>query len=77
MEQVILAIDPGKIKCGIAIVDNELHFIAGKVINRIDLIDEIRIIKEEYKIRDIAIGSGTASKNLFNSIKEHFSDINL
>ncbi len=72
MSKIVLAIDPGKKKCGIAIVDNRLKFITGEVVNNEELPHKIKIYLERYKIKHIVIGSGTNSENIFNLIKKQF-----
>ena len=57
MKERILAIDPGKKKCGIAISD-EGKFLARPLytVSRQLLLDEIKIILNEYKIEKIILG---------------------
>ncbi len=75
MDKVILSIDPGKKKCGIAVVDSRLSFITGEVVNNEELVNRIREYLEKYQIENIAIGSGTNSENIINLIKEKFPDL--
>lgn len=75
VDKVILSIDPGKKKCGIAVVDSRLSFITGEVVNNEELVNRIREYLEKYQIENIAIGSGTNSENIINLIKEKFPDL--
>ena len=73
----VLAIDPGRKKCGIAVINNEMKLVAGKVIDKEELIKELKFFLEKYTIKDIAIGGGTNSQEIFEIVTNHFSDIRL
>lgn len=72
---MILSIDPGKKKCGLAVVDNKLSFITGAVVNKEELTNKMQEYLQKYQIRKIVIGSGTNSENIINLIKEQFPDL--
>lgn len=72
MSKIVLAIDPGKKKCGIAIVDKQLKFMEGEVVNNEELLHKVKIYLDRYKIKNIVIGSGTNSENIYNLIKKEF-----
>jgi RNase H-fold protein (predicted Holliday junction resolvase) len=75
LDKVILSIDPGKKKCGLAVVDDKLRFITGTVVNNEELANRTQEYVEKYLIKNIAIGSGTNSENIINLIKEKFPDL--
>jgi len=75
MIKIVLAIDPGKRKCGIAVVNNKLQFIKGEVVENKELICKIGMHLEKHKISNILIGSGTNSGETKKRIKEKFSGI--
>jgi len=72
MNKIVLAIDPGKKKCGIAIVDNRLRFITGAVVNSKELVQRIKTYLERYEINNILIGSGTSSGEMIEIISKRF-----
>ena len=72
MSKTVLAIDPGKKKCGIAIVDNSLRYIEGLVIDKEKIIDKVEIYLEKYRINNIVVGSGTNSGEIIEAIKKRF-----
>jgi RNase H-fold protein (predicted Holliday junction resolvase) len=73
--KIVLSIDPGKKKCGIAIVDNRLQFITGEVVNTEELVRKVKIYLEKYEINNILIGSGTSSGEMIEIIRKKFPDI--
>jgi RNase H-fold protein (predicted Holliday junction resolvase) len=75
MIKIVLAIDPGKKKCGIAVVDNNLRFIKGEVVEKEELIQEVKIFINKYSINNILIGGGTNSKEITSTIKNRFPGI--
>jgi RNase H-fold protein (predicted Holliday junction resolvase) len=75
MIKTVLAIDPGKKKCGIAVVDNKLQFIKGDVVENEELIEKVDIFVKKYSINNIIIGSGTNSKEITDTIKKRFAGI--
>lgn len=75
MIKLVLAIDPGKRKCGIAVVNNKLQFIKGEVVENKELIYKIGMHLEKHNISNILIGSGTNSGEIKKRIKEKFSGI--
>ncbi len=75
MNKIVLSIDPGNKKCGIAVVDNDLKFIAGEVVGKEKLLHRIKVCLDRYKIKKILIGSGTNSEKFFTIIKEKFPNL--
>lgn len=62
MDQMIIAIDPGREKCGIAVVHPENGVLLQKVINTAQLRNVILELIIEYNTRHIIMGDGTSSK---------------
>lgn len=61
---MILAIDPGREKCGLAVLDNSANVLEKKVFLRSELNYEVVSFLSKYQIQTIVIGSGTSSKSL-------------
>lgn len=76
-QKVVLSIDPGKKKCGIAIVNNSLEFISGGVVDNENIVERITFYLNRYDIENIIIGSGTNFKNIFDIVKKNFSEIRI
>lgn len=72
MSKIVLAIDPGRKKCGMAIVDSRLNFITGEVINTEKLVSKVHIFLKNYGINHILVGSGTHSGEIIKIIREEF-----
>ena len=75
MIRIVLAIDPGKKKCGIAVVDNQLRFIAGEVVDTEELIQKIEMYLQKHDINNVLIGSGTNSGEIIKNIEKRFPSI--
>ncbi|WP_110954096.1 RuvC family protein [Anaerosinus massiliensis] len=61
MPTQVIAIDPGREKCGIAVVEQSKKVLYQEVIFTIDLENKIKTLLEKYKIEKILLGNGTSS----------------
>jgi len=61
---MILAIDPGREKCGLAVLDNSAQVLEKKVFSRIELSFEIMTYVAKYRLDTIVVGSGTGAKSV-------------
>ncbi len=67
----VLAIDPGREKCGVAVVSVDIvHF--QKVVGRKKFSSEIKELVRQYDIRHIVLGDGTGSQEFHEEIKASF-----
>ncbi len=62
MSERILAIDPGKDKCGLAVVDADLKVIEKKVVPRSSLPEEITELTITHKVKTIILGKSKWGK---------------
>ena len=60
---IILAIDPGKDKCGIAVL-GQFEILFKKIVKTKKIKKEIKSLLASYKIKEIIIGDGTSSDNI-------------
>ncbi len=72
MDILVLSIDPGRKKCGIALVDYKLNYRAGSVVDNSELIDRIKYYLDQYQVDYIVVGSGTNSENIRAAIEKNF-----
>lgn len=70
---MILAIDPGSIKCGAAVLDQLSRVVEKRIIEKEKLEFEIFELCSRYPIKTIVVGCGTGSKD----IKKMLSQVNL
>ena len=73
MNDEILAIDPGREKTGIAILNNS-DVLEHKIINSEKLVQIIKSLLEKYIIKTIVMGNGTSSKKKYDLLKREFID---
>ena len=72
MNTIVLSIDPGRKKCGMAVVNDRLKFITGMVVNNHELLQQVQLCLDRFKIKKILIGSGTNSPEIYDRVKKKF-----
>lgn len=72
----ILAIDPGKEKCGIAVIDSK-HVIYKAVVAKDEYIGIIKELSNNYDVEQIVLGDGTGSKEFFSELKTQFPELGI
>jgi len=66
----VLAIDPGREKCGIAVVSSDDGVLAREIATTDGLSDCVAHLVSEYTPEVILIGSGTGSRAIASSLKD-------
>jgi len=73
-EKIVVAVDPGSSKCGIAIVrrpsEGELELLARAIVPTADVLPALNDLREEHRYEEIILGNGTTSKNLAAQIRD-------
>ena len=59
---IILGFDPGKDKCGVAIVDRNRQLLYHQVVLTVETIEEITSLCQQYHVTQIVMGDRTTSK---------------
>ena len=77
MNDEILAIDPGREKTGIAILNKNGNILEHKIINSKELIQSIKYLLSQYNIEILVMGNGTSSKKKYDLLKQEFTEINI
>ena len=75
MDKIILSIDPGRKKCGIALVDFQLKYLMGSVVNSEALLGTIKDYFKKHRFENIIVGSGTNSGAVIATLKEKFPEV--
>ena len=60
----IIAIDPGKDKCGIAVVDRAMGILCKAVVPRLKLLETIEDLRRRFMVQRIVLGDRTGAKEL-------------
>ncbi len=71
----VAAIDPGRSKCGIAIVSSDLKVIFRIIVNSSELPFELNRVVDLYSPQEIVVGNGTSGKAVLNSVRAQFPSI--
>lgn len=73
----IAAFDPGRDKCGFAILSTKGEVLFQKVIETLNLEKEISEQREKFKFDTLVMGNGTTSQIAKKRIEENFHDIKI
>ncbi|MCR5176173.1 MAG: pre-16S rRNA-processing nuclease YqgF [Anaerovibrio sp.] len=73
----ILGIDPGRDKCGVAILSAADKVCCQQVVDTGRLLEEVHRLYDEYNFSMIIIGNGTTSKEASRRLQSEFPDIQL
>ena len=66
----IAALDPGRDKCGFAVLDRDGGILCQRVIETKNLMDEVTAAKAEYGFSRLIMGNGTTSKDAHKRLAE-------
>jgi RNase H-fold protein (predicted Holliday junction resolvase) len=69
LEELVASLDPGKEKCGLAVVTKGLKVQFRKVVITSHIAEELNTVLETYAPEKILVGSGTFSKKVRELIK--------
>ena len=69
MDEMIVALDPGREKCGIAVVHKQKGMLMKGVIQTNELTSKIQELITQYHIRQVVIGDGTSSREVKQSLE--------
>ena len=76
-EKNIAALDPGRDKCGFAVLSKKCEVLFQKVIETANLEREIEEQREKFKFNELVMGNGTTSKNAKSRIEAAFEDLTI
>lgn len=62
MSQYIIAVDPGREKCGLAVVESNEDAVLQRVVETTELVSCVRQLAEQYAAFTVILGDGTAHK---------------
>ncbi|MBM7622941.1 pre-16S rRNA-processing nuclease YqgF [Sporohalobacter salinus] len=65
---MILGVDPGRDKCGLALMDENQIIEVQEVVATEQVIDRVEELASEYKVDNVVIGDGTSSSELINKL---------
>lgn len=71
---MILGIDPGRNKCGVAVLTEEGKEVLKEISKTSDLSKKLEEILENYSIDKIILGNGTYADKIYNILKLLFDE---
>ncbi len=72
---VVAAIDPGREKCGVAVVDEDGRVLEQAVVATVLLADEMKARVKEFRPDRILLGNGTTSRTAEETVREAIPDV--
>ncbi len=75
--QNILGFDPGRDKCGVAVMQSNLTVLCHQVIDSLQAIATIKQLAQEYAVNLIVMGDGTTSEDWQRQIESNLSNISV
>jgi RNase H-fold protein (predicted Holliday junction resolvase) len=73
MIQMILAIDPGKDKSGLAVLDNEKNIYYRKIVASHKIEVYLKELVNRFNIEGFVLGDGTSSRGIEERLQKHFN----
>lgn len=67
---MIIAIDPGKDKCGLAILAKDSKVIEQRIVERQKILTVLPIYLDKYKVKHVVIGQGKFGQDLAREIHD-------
>lgn len=67
--QTILGLDPGRDKCGVAILQGQQKLLDHQIVDSEQAIAKIGQLAQQYPLDLIVVGNGTTSKSWYHQIK--------
>jgi len=71
----VLAIDPGRGKCGVAVVDGDRHILDRAVVDRSGLVEAVRELVEVHGPSVVVMGNSTGVGAVMAELKDLVSEI--
>ncbi|WP_027339476.1 pre-16S rRNA-processing nuclease YqgF [Halonatronum saccharophilum] len=72
---MILGIDPGRDKCGIAVLDSKLNRYFKEVVSTSKMEKKVKELKGQFNIQKVVLGDGTKSEDFQKKLSRYFSEI--
>ena len=69
-KMMVMAIDPGRDKCGLAVIDSDGQPLWHEVIATSTLSHQVRTLADLYRLQEVFIGNGTTSKQAQAKLRE-------
>ena len=77
MKDLVIAIDPGREKCGIAVVHKQKGVLYKNIVNSSELIQDVLLNLDNYQTNLIVIGSGTSSTKVRQKLETAHNKLNV
>ena len=75
--EILISIDPGRAKCGIAVVDRQGTVLFVKAVENSAVVAELQQIFDKYVLKKVIMGNGTDHINVLTKIKAAYPDLSI
>lgn len=75
--RIVVAIDPGSAKCGVAVVDDALKVYEQEIVPTPQLTEKVKVLAQNHNILALVVGKGTGSHPLRTALTEQFPSLPL
>jgi len=69
-KEVIVAVDPGREKCGVAVVASDLELILKEIVSRDEAVNRVLELAEKHGARKVVLGDRTGSRGFASEIQQ-------
>lgn len=77
MEDLVIAIDPGREKCGIAVVHKQKGVLYKEIVHTSELVEAVISRSKSYYTKIVVLGSGTSSVKVRENLQAADSEFNV
>ena len=67
-KETIVSVDPGREKCGVAVVTSDLELISKEIVSRKEAVDRVLELAEKHGARRVVLGDRTGSREFAGEI---------
>lgn len=72
---MILGFDPGRDKCGVAVINSDREIYEHQVVTSDSAIAYMESLSQKYNLKMIVMGNLTTSKSWYQKLQSHFADL--
>lgn len=77
MEEMVIGVDPGREKCGVAVVHKRNGTIHRAIVSTAQIVEVVNDISAAYQVTLIVIGSGTSGQKTYHRLQAANPDLTL
>ena len=76
-EELVCGLDPGRDKCGLAVVDNQGSCLYHEIVSTVQLEEQLKQLQGKYGFSTLVMGNGTTSKEAGARVGQSLPEVKL